>query len=70
VETQDVIEEYHYTVQELAKNWKLSTDMIRKLFQKEEGVVFFKNTTPGKRVYRTKRIPKSVAERIHRQQQN
>jgi hypothetical protein len=66
----DVIEERHYTAKELAKYWNYSTDMIRKMFRKEEGVVIFKNITPGKRLYQTMRIPKSVAERVHRRQRN
>jgi hypothetical protein len=70
VENLDVIEEHHYTVKELAEKWNLSTDMIRKLFLKEKGVVIFSNITPGKRLYETMRIPKSVAERVYRQLQN
>jgi hypothetical protein len=46
--------------------WGMSEDFIRRLFQRETGVVVFCNPQKGKRVYRTLRIPESVAERVHR----
>jgi len=58
--------ERHYSVEELASAWKMSDDFVRRLFLREPGVVVFYNQRPGKRVYRTVRIPASVAERVHR----
>ena len=54
MENLDVIEEHHYTVEELAEHWNLSTNKMRKIFQNEKGVVIFKTFTPGKRPYETK----------------
>jgi len=57
--------ERHYTPVELAELWQVSEDFIRRLFLKEPGVVVFHRARPGRRVYRTLRIPASVAERVH-----
>ena len=35
------LDERHYTVPELAENWHLSPLVIRKLFEKELGVIIF-----------------------------
>ena len=61
--------EQHFSVDQLAERWGLSTDFLRKLFIKEPGVVVFMNPKPGKRTYRTLRIPESVAVRVHRRMQ-
>jgi hypothetical protein len=66
VETQDTAFEQHFSVEELAELWKISDDFIRRLFVKEPGVVVFWRQRPGRRVYRTLRIPQSVALRVHR----
>ncbi len=60
--------ELHYTVAEIAEKWKLSEDAVRRLFEKEPGVlVLGKNgSTGGRRGYTTLRIPASVVERVHR----
>jgi hypothetical protein len=58
--------ERHYSVEELAEVWKLSPDFVRRLFLHEPGVVVFHRARPGRRVYRTIRIPESVAARVHR----
>ena len=58
--------EPHYSVEEIAENWGLSVDFVRRLFLRETGVVVFWRQQPGKRVYRTLRIPESVVERVHR----
>jgi len=58
--------ERHYSVEELAEIWKVSDDFIRRLFLREPGVVVFHHARPGRRVYRTLRIPESVAIRVHR----
>ena len=58
--------ERHYSVEELAQTWQMSVDFVRRLFVRESGVVVFWRQQPGRRVYRTLRIPTSVAERVHR----
>ena len=58
--------ERHYSVDELSELWGLSTDFIRRLFLNEPDVVVFYHQRPGRRVYRTLRIPESVAVRVHR----
>lgn len=58
--------ETHYTVKEIAKKWRLSETVVRKLFRGEPGVI--KIDSPErrfKRGYCTLRIPETVAERVH-----
>jgi hypothetical protein len=57
----------HYTADQVAKMWNLSTDTVRRLFQGEDGVL--KIVRPGnryKRTYVTLRIPESVLNRVYR----
>jgi hypothetical protein len=58
--------ERHYSPAELAALWNLSEDAVRRLFEKEPGVFVLAQPKPGKRSYRTLRIPESVAQRVHR----
>ena len=58
--------ERHLSVDELAELWAMSEDFVRRLFLHEPGVVVFYRQRPGRRVYRTLRIPESVALRVHR----
>jgi hypothetical protein len=58
--------ERHYSIEELAKMWNMSDDFLRRLFLREAGVIVFHNQRPGRRVYRTVRVPQSVALRVHR----
>lgn len=62
----DTTLERHFTVEELAETWSVSSEFVRKLMLREPGVVVFFNAKPGKRVYRTIRVPESVAHRVHR----
>ena len=64
----NVIEE-HFTVGEIAEKWKLSTDMVQRIFQDEPGVL--KLGHPSRLVgrslqrrYFTLRIPESVFLRV------
>lgn len=62
-----VFGQHHYTADQIAKMWSLSTDTVRRLFQGEDGVL--KIVRPGnryKRTYVTLRIPESVLNRVHR----
>ena len=63
---QETTFERHFSVEELAELWNMSEDFVRRLFLHEPGVVVFYRQQPGRRVYRTLRIPESVALRVHR----
>ena len=65
----DVTFERHFSVDELSELWNMSDDFIRRLFLHEPGVVVFYHARPGRRVYRTLRIPESVALRVHQRMQ-
>jgi hypothetical protein len=58
----------HYTVTEIASLWRLSDDAVRKIFEKEPGVLIIggHSSYGRKRQYRTLRIPEFVVERVHR----
>ncbi len=58
--------ERHLSVEELATLWSMSNNFVRQLFLNEPDVVVFYHSRPGRRVYRTLRIPESVAARVHR----
>jgi len=63
--------EHHYSVQEVAEMWGLSSDAVRRIFRREPGVLVLPNqAAPGKRRYRVLRIPESVAARVHRRCSN
>lgn len=63
---QPVCAEPHFTPQELAKQWKVSTQTIRRLFADEPGVLVFGSPEKKhKRPYVSIRIPQSVAQRVH-----
>lgn len=58
--------EEHFSPSELAALWHLSAETVRILFEKEQGVLIVGNTNSyRKRKYRTFRIPRSVAARVH-----
>jgi hypothetical protein len=63
---QETTFERHYSVEELTELWGMSDDFVRRLFLNEPGVVIFFKHRPGRRVYRTLRIPESVVQRVHR----
>jgi hypothetical protein len=59
--------ERHYSVNDVAKMWSLSSDTIRGLFDHEPGVLVFTDSkSRHKRRYRTLRIPQSILERVYR----
>jgi hypothetical protein len=59
--------ERHFSPQEIAAQWGLSDDSVRRLFQNEPGVLRIGEAKPRhKRRYLTLRIPQSVMERVHR----
>jgi len=60
--------ERHYSLAEIAELWSLSVDTVRKVFEREPGVLVLGNQHPrrGKRSDTTLRIPAHVLERVHR----
>ena len=64
VETPAAVERC-YTPSEVAALWRLSVEMIRRLFQNEPSVMVIQGPIrKGKRPYKTIRIPHSVLERV------
>jgi len=57
-------ENYAYSVKELAFIWNLDSETVRRIFINEPGVMVFRNQKPGKRIFRTLRIPGAVAVRV------
>jgi hypothetical protein len=62
----------HFTPEELGKRWKLSADTVRRMFEREPGVLVIEGTRglSGRRRYRTIRIPQDVAERVYHRSLN
>ena len=59
--------EQHYSVRQTAKMWGLGVDVVRRIFENEDGVVkIFSPERLHKRRYTTLRIPESVLRRVHR----
>jgi hypothetical protein len=59
--------ERHYSPAQLAQQWSLSEDTVRRIFEHEPGVLIFENPERvSSRRRRTMRIPESVAGRVHR----
>jgi hypothetical protein len=58
-------------VREIAEMWRLSDDLVRKVFEGEPGVIAIgeARSSGRKRRYVTLRIPESVMERVHRRLQ-
>jgi hypothetical protein len=62
----DQLSERHYTPQELAALWRVSDDVIRRMFEREEGVFMIdRPETRTKRRHVTMRIPQSAATRVY-----
>ena len=63
----DLAGERHYSIQEIADLWKLSEKTVRGLFAEEPGVIELGSSGRRfRRGYVTRRIPESVAQRVHR----
>jgi hypothetical protein len=64
--TNSFAEEKHWTPIEVAKQWGVSSDLIRSIFRNEPGVLKFdRPASRAKRSYATLRIPDSVLVRVH-----
>ena len=70
METPAPVFERHFSPEELGKLWSLSADTVRRLFEREPGVLIIERTKTRARRYRTFRIPESVASRVHRRLTN
>jgi hypothetical protein len=55
--------ERHYRIGELARNWGLGRETVRKLCMEEPGVI--KIRLGKKKAHTTYSVPESVARRIH-----
>ncbi len=63
----DLASERHYSVIEISKLWALSEKTVRKIFEREPGVIQWgAEERLHKRSYRTLRVPESVLHRVHR----
>lgn len=61
-------EEDHFSPQELAEKWGVSSETIRQLFKAEPGVLRLpsRKATTGTRSYVSLKIPQSIAARVHK----
>jgi hypothetical protein len=63
----DLAGERHYSVIEIAKLWALSEKTVRKIFEREPGVIHWCTEEKlHRRGYRTLRVPETVLYRVHR----
>jgi len=63
----DLASEKHYSVTEIAKLWAFSEKTVRRIFEREPGVIQWnREETLHKRGYRTLRVPETVLHRVHR----
>jgi hypothetical protein len=59
--------EKHYSVIEIAKLWALSEKTVRRIFEREPGVIrWSREEKLHKRGYHTLRVPETVLHRVHR----
>ena len=62
--------ERHYSAGEIAGMWGLNVETIRRVFDREPGVVVLQGPAKkGKRPYKTIRVPQTVLDRVHRRLQ-
>jgi hypothetical protein len=66
LEQSQITREKHWSVNEVAEAWGVSTDLVRDVFKDEDGVlVIDRPGTRVKRGYSTMRIPESVLEAVY-----
>jgi hypothetical protein len=62
----DLANEKHYSVIEISKLWALSQKTMRRIFEREPGVIHWgAEESRHKRGYRTLRVPETVLLRVH-----
>lgn len=65
LETSKTATEHKLSYGEIARDWGLSVEIVRRLFDGEPGVVRFGHgTTRRKRRYYVARVPQSVVDRV------
>lgn len=64
--TNMIVDEKHFSPDELAQAWGVSAQTIRNVFKGEPDVLRIGNPSPSRRNYFSLRIPQSVAVRVHR----
>ena len=65
--TIELAREKHYSIIEIAELWALSEKTVRKIFEREPGVIHWSTEEKlHKRGYRTLRVPETVLHRVHR----
>ena len=63
----ELAREKHYSVIEIAELWALSEKTVRRIFEREPGVIHWSTEEKlHKRGYRTLRVPETVLHRVHR----
>jgi hypothetical protein len=68
-EAYEPLTEKHFAPAELAEVWGVSVETVREMFRHEPGVLKLGSTgAKYRRGYVTLRIPRSVAERVHRRE--
>jgi hypothetical protein len=67
--TVPVFADEHYSPPQVAKMWNLDIKTVRRIFEREPGVLTIDNGELkghiSRRRYRTLRIPRQVLERVH-----
>ncbi len=62
----DLANEKHYSVIEIAELWALSEKTVRKIFEREPGVIHWSTQESlHKRGYRTLRVPETILHHVH-----
>ena len=63
----ELAREKHYSIIEIAELWALSEKTVRRIFEREPGVIHWSTEEKlHKRAYRTLRVPETVLHRVHR----
>ena len=61
----EVLSQQHFTVKEVSERTGLSEDTILRWARRQPGVLIYEDPNPGKRRYRTYRIPAPVVLRLY-----
>jgi hypothetical protein len=62
----DIAFERHFTEGELAKLWHVHRTTVHRRLEDQPGIIEFVSQTPGKKKRVSRRVPESVAVRVHR----
>ncbi len=60
-----VLSQQHFTIQQVSTVTGLSEDTVLRWARRQPGVLIYEDPKPGKRRYRTYRIPASVVLRLY-----